>query len=260
MSDVINYYNNYDEDKRLGKSNLHRIEYLTTLRYLDSIISPCSRILDTCAGTGIYSFYLEGEGHSVTAVDIVPKFVEIMEDKKKTLSSKINVHLGDARDLSMFKPESFDTVLCMGAFYHLHQEEDRKKVIEQCLSLLNEGGIIVVSYINKFAVFLNEFNRMEKYIDFEVLNGISTDGYTNDPRSESFYFSNSEEIESLMGEFNVEKITNIGTDGIGYMMGEKILNLSEEEYQFWLESHYKTCEIQSLVGYSLHGLYIGRKK
>lgn len=36
----------------------------------------------------------------------------------------------------------------------------------------------------------------------------------------------------------------------------KILNSTEEEYNLRLDFHYKTCEN---VGYSLHGLYIGRK-
>lgn len=63
-----------------------------------------------------------------------------------------------------------------------------------------------------------------------------------------------------MDEFNLEKITDIGTDGIGFMLGDKICSLSDEEYQFWLDYHYRTCQDESLIGYSLHGLYIGRKK
>lgn len=91
MEDVINYYNNYDEDIRLEKTNLHKIEYLTTILFLDKLLIPNPRILDVCAGTGKYSFYLETKGHAVTAVDITPKFVDIMKEKKKVLCSKIDM-------------------------------------------------------------------------------------------------------------------------------------------------------------------------
>lgn len=260
MSDVLKYYENYDEDKRLGKSNLHKIEYLTTIHFLDRIIPPNSKILDVCAGTGIYSFYLEGKGHSVTAVDIVPRFVEIMEDKKKRLSSKINIYLGDARNLNKLDLENYDIVLCMGALYHLHQDNDRRKVIEQCLNILKEDGILASSYINRHASFISEFKRMDKELDREALNEIFNKGHNLDEKMSSFYLSSSQEMNKLMNEFNIEKIADIGSDGIGYMLSDKIHNLSDEEYQFWLDYHYKTCQDESLIGYSLHGLYIGRKK
>ena len=38
MDDVLNYYNSYDEEIRLDKSNLHRIEFLITAHYLDKTI------------------------------------------------------------------------------------------------------------------------------------------------------------------------------------------------------------------------------
>ncbi len=59
---------------------------------------------------------------------------------------------------------------------------------------------------------------------------------------------------------NVEKIFNIGTDGIAYLIGSKINNLTEQEYSYWVDYHLKTCENESLIGHSLHGLYIGKKK
>lgn len=260
MGDVLKYYEDYDEDKRLGKSSLHKIEYLTTIHFLDQLIPPNSKVLDLCAGTGIYSFYLEDKGHSVTAVDIVPRFIEIMEDKKRKLSSKINIYLGDARDLSRLNLEKYDVVLCMGALYHIHQDEDRRKVVKQCLNVLREDGILAASYISRYSTFITEFRRTDKELDREVLNEILNKGHNSDKKMNSFYLSSSQEINQLMIEFNLEKITNIGTDGIGYMLGDKILRLDDEEYQFWLNYHYKTCQEESLIGYSLHGLYIGRKK
>jgi len=71
LEKVIQYYENYDEDGRFFRDNAHMIEYLTTIHYFDRLFIPGSQILDACAGTGRYSFYLANQGHNVTACDLV---------------------------------------------------------------------------------------------------------------------------------------------------------------------------------------------
>lgn len=78
MKDVIKYYQYYDEENRLKKDNMHRVEYDTTKFYLDKIIKTNQTILDIGAGTGAYSFYYASRGNKVTALDISPKNVDIM--------------------------------------------------------------------------------------------------------------------------------------------------------------------------------------
>lgn len=51
-----------------------------TTRYLDKIINPNSKILDACAGTVIYAFYLAENGHKVTAGDLIEKNVILGTD------------------------------------------------------------------------------------------------------------------------------------------------------------------------------------
>ena len=73
--EIISYYESYDEGSRLERDNFHRIEFLTTMRYLEKTIPAHSSILDACAGAGAYSFALAQLGHSVTACDLVPKHI-----------------------------------------------------------------------------------------------------------------------------------------------------------------------------------------
>jgi len=42
---------------------------------------PGSRILDVCAGTGRYAFYLADRGHTVTACDIIEQYVNMIRSK-----------------------------------------------------------------------------------------------------------------------------------------------------------------------------------
>ncbi len=70
---VVESYENHREEDRLTTNNSRRLEFLTTARILDKLISGKKTILDCAAGTGIYSFYLADKGHTVTATDITPR-------------------------------------------------------------------------------------------------------------------------------------------------------------------------------------------
>jgi len=58
IEQISRHYKNYDEESRLFRDKAHLPELLTTIRYFDRIFTPGSRILDACAGTVRYSFYL----------------------------------------------------------------------------------------------------------------------------------------------------------------------------------------------------------
>lgn len=87
MQSIVEYYENYDEEARLIKDNAHKIEFITTMHFLDKFVKPSSRILEVGAGTGRYSFSLAEKGHSVTALDITPKHIEIMKEKARNSKS-----------------------------------------------------------------------------------------------------------------------------------------------------------------------------
>ena len=259
MNKVVHYYNFYDEDGRLMRDNTHKVEYLTTLYLLEKYIKTCSIILDASAGTGRYSFYLAEKGHIVTACDIVPKHVDTINERMQSTSLLKKTFIMDARDMSMFDNESFDAVLCMGPLYHLENEIERHKVISECLRILKNDGIILIAYINRQASYLIELKK-EETLQREFLDDILSKGYQSGPKSEAFYFSSSQEIESFMSDFNVEMLCNAGVDGISYILADKINRYSESDYEYWLKNHIKYCTDPYLLGYSLHGLYIGKKK
>ena len=104
-SGIIEYYENYDEKGRLQRDNSHRIEYLTTIYYFNKLFNQDSEILDVCAGTGVYSFYLAEKGHHVTACDLVPHNVDLIKENENA-GRLDNIQICNAMDLSSFKDES----------------------------------------------------------------------------------------------------------------------------------------------------------
>jgi ubiquinone/menaquinone biosynthesis C-methylase UbiE len=251
MDRLMTFYNSYDEDNRLIKDNSHKVEFITNIYYIEKYCPPNGTILDACAGTGRYAFHLSKNGNKVTAGDIVPAYVDMIKSKNKENNVLYEVKINDVLHMD-FRDNSFDVVLCMGALYHLKGENERNKAVNECIRILKPNGIIIVSYINKYAQMLIDLKRGKKFKTvYDIYKG----------QEESIFIgSNPREIKYLMEGKNIETIKNIASDGCAYLLPEQINQATDEEFETWLKYHFETCEEESILGISLHGLYIGTKK
>lgn len=93
MGYIENYYNSYDEDKRLTRKN-RLPEYVITMKYIEKYLTPNSKIIEIGAGTGRYSLTLAEKGYDVTAVELVPHNIDIMKKKVKSFH-KIKIYEGN---------------------------------------------------------------------------------------------------------------------------------------------------------------------
>ena len=245
------YYNSGYEKTRLISDNAHRIEFLTTVRYLDEILPNNSKVLDCCAGGGIYSYYLAEKGFKVTAADLSDDNVEIIKANKNCDLLQGVYHL-NVLDMSVFESESFDAVLCMGAFYHLKSKEERRQCIAECLRVLKKGGIFILAYINRNPCVLYQFWQQPKNIAMQT--ELIKTGDNN-----LFYAVDFYEIEKVVEEFNLIKIKNIGVDGSAYPLQKKINSLNKKQFNEFLNYHFSVCEEPSIIGNSMHGLLIAGK-
>lgn len=252
MDDLLAYYQNYDEDSRLYKDHAHQLEWLTSVRYLEKLIPKGSNILDSCAGTGQYSFWLGENGFEVTAGDIVAKHIDIIKASPKSIYLK-NIYLGSVLEMPQFTNGQFDVVLCMGAYYHLHSEKERNQAVRECLRVLKDDGLFVLAYINRNAVFINQLHKDPSSINEQLqvmLNG----------KNGVFYASDFNEIRNLADTFHLETVADIATDGMMYPLMDCINSLDEQQFKQYLHYHFRVCEFPSILGNSMHGLYFGQKK
>ena len=266
MVGVIEHYDKYDEDSRLVKDKVHKVEFSTTLYILNKYIVKNMNILDLGAGTVRYSFYYAERGNSVTAVDIVPKHVTIMKEKlTENKDADIKISLGTATDLSAFADESFDVVLCLGPLYHLKTKIERDKCINECLRVLKKDGILAIAYINKLFITTALIkNNKSACLHENFLNQIINNGTVDNDGRNTFimnsYFFLPNEIEDYLGAFSTDKLEHVGTDGISVILNDMVNEFSDEEYDGWMKYHLKICGEPSILGYSNHGLYLCRKK
>ena len=125
---VQEVYQRYNEDTRLNKSQAARVEFLTTVRYVEKYLTPGAKILDIGAGAGEYSLYFARKGYQVSALELADANIAAFQ-AKMTDDDPIELVQGNAMDLSRYESNSFDVVLLFGPLYHLHEEADKLQCI-----------------------------------------------------------------------------------------------------------------------------------
>ena len=260
---VVESYENYKEEDRLSTNNARRIEFLTTVRVLDELITDKKKILDCAAGTGIYAFYFADKGHEVTATDITPRHVEVIKKIAQNKPYEIDTRVLDATDMSVFADESFDVVLNMGPFYHLVNESDRNKCFQESLRVLKKGGLLVTAYIPRYYVFQHVAMKNEYFLDEKLAKQLTSTGVLPHDDEKCFwtdtYYSTDEEMENLYHSYGLEVIEHFAQDGATPHFSNKVDNWNEEQFKIWCDYHYSICRQKSLLGASNHVMIIGRK-
>lgn len=257
MNYIEDYYNNYDEDKRLMRKN-RLPEFLITMKYIEKYLTPDSKIIEIGAGTGRYSVALAEKGCDVTAVELVPHNIEILKKKVKP-NHKIKIYEGNACDLSFIESGVYDIVLLLGPMYHLYNEEDKHNAISEALRVAKKGGIIYSAYCNNDTVMYKMFYT--KKILNHLKNGDIDDNYHAVSKPELiFELYRKEDIDRLMSKYNVTRLHFVGVDMLSYLYSNKLERLNKKEFEEYMKFLNVICENESMTGLSIHMLDIFRKE
>ena len=256
MKNIIEFYNNYDEDKRLTRKS-RMPEYLTTMRYIEKYLTPDAKILEIGAGTGRYSIALADRGYDVTAVELVPHNIDIMK-KKVRPEHRIKIYEGNACDLSFINSDTYDIVLLLGPMYHLFNDEDKHKAIGEAIRVSKKGGIIYASYCNNDTCMYKMFykKRILSYLDRGLIND---DYHAKSSPNEIFELYRKPDIDELMKSHNVTRLHFVGVDMLSYVCSNKLDRLNKREFEEYMKFLSSICEREDLVGFSIHMLDVFRK-
>ena len=259
MSEIENWYDNvYNEWERLDR---HKIEFDITKRYLDKYITDKNlEIFDIGGGTGRYAFYLAKKGHKVSLLDLSGKNIEVAKEKAKEFNIELEKYIhGNALELSEYE-QKYDVILLMGPLYHLVKEVDRKLALEGALGLLKPGGIIVATFISKYAPIQDYLSYLDEIKDVRSLLGYLSDGENNgNDGFTTAYFSGPEEAEALMSDFGLTELAFAGVENILGCKEREICALDELQYNKWIDIGLALSTDKSVMGTSQHFLYIGQK-
>lgn len=250
---VNQIYNVFNEDSRLNHSNAARVEFFTTVQYIEKYLKKGDRILDIGAGAGEYSLYFARQGYEVSALELADANITRFCNK---LTGKEQVELvqGNALDLSQYEDNSFDIVLLLGPLYHLSSYEDRLKCIGEAKRVCKAGGKIFFAFISNDFLFLTELGYNADYFINGAYNK-ETFMLDNFP----FVFHTVEAARDLLVAGGIKVMHEVASDGVSELLADKINEMSDVGYRQYLRYHYYICEKPEFLGMSNHLLFVGEK-
>lgn len=295
MTDLVAYYNKFNEEKRL-QSRHGQVEYHTTMHYIHRYLellererdedqaSQCVqetlmekeidgsqaqlqdaddwndklsplRIIDIGAGTGRYSVALAAEGYDVTAVELVKYNLGILKQK----GANVKAYQGNALKLKRFADNSFDLTLLFGPMYHLHSDADQIQALSEAKRVTRPGGIIMVAYVmNDYSVI--KYGFMENHISERVKCGALTEDFQiRHDENELYDYVRLEQIDALNRAVGLNRERIIAPDGPADYIRPVLNAMDEETFELFLQYQLKNCERPELLGASSHTVDILRK-
>ena len=258
MNKMHEYYSRGEERERLDE-RFGRVEFLTTVRYVEKYLLPGAKILEVGAGAGRYSHYFARMGYYVSAIEPVDLHIE--QFKADTApGERISIIKGDSRDLSAFANGEFDITLVLGPLYHLSDAEDKRKTISEALRVTKNKGLVFAAYILNEMTVMNYLFRRNKISDKEIASCAKQNNYILSEISEKeLSICRIEDVNALMSVFSVERLHLVGTDMFSGMIRDLLANMSDETFDMYVEYIYTICERPDMIGLSGHLLDIIQK-
>lgn len=261
--DIINSYNELEEQARLDSTKARRVEYLTTLKTIDKYLREGGAIADIGCGCGIYSIHYAQKQHEVIAVDIVPKHIQALRQSAKECGLSIAAYECDAVKLDKIADNSIDLVLCLGPLYHLVDKDEQQKCIAECRRIVKPNGYILFAYISCYAVFPYVVRGHREFLRDSLCKKIITEHYVTANDSDCFwtdnYFHAPDEITAFIENMGLTIIEHLAADGQSIAFQQMINQFSDDEFEAWLNYHYMICHENSVIGSSNHGIIVAQK-
>ncbi|MEM3765416.1 MAG: class I SAM-dependent methyltransferase [Candidatus Bathyarchaeia archaeon] len=268
------------EWRRLVRDPYHRLEFDTTMHFIKKYLPLKGLVLDAGGGPGRYTIELAKLGYDVILLDLTPKLLQIAKNqiKRAKVEGKVKQLLeASIHDLSVFKDDTFDAVLCLGgALNHITYREYREKAIDELIRVAKNDAPIFVSVIGRLAVLINaiiywphemENSRIYQQIcetgDYHGIQGVYTKWYTSKRAifpPAHFYLA--EELEESFRKRNIKILEMVGLEGLATRHQKEINRLFRKypnAWKNWQEIHLKTCTHPTAVGISEHFMIICRK-
>lgn len=249
MNNLERYYEKFDEEKRLARKH-GQVEFFVTWhflqRYLKDFSSP--KIADIGAGTGAYSVPLAKEGYDVTAVEYVKSNLQKLKKKQ----ANVKTFLGDARNLSMMKDNSFDVVLLLGPMYHVFSLEEKVQVLMEAKRIAKDGGVIFVAYyMNEYGVIRHGF--VDGSIKRDLADGrLDKNFHIIGQPNDLYSFDRLSDINLYNKKASLDRLTIFAPDGASDYMRDALNKMDAETFELFKNYQLSVAENENLLGASSH--------
>jgi len=255
------------EWRRLVKDPYHRLEYDTTMHFLERYLPSKGLILDAGGGPGRYTIELARRGYRMVLLDLTPELLKIAKRRIRRAGIQAMVEgivEGTITNLSIFNDECFDAVLCLGGVLsHLVRKSDRVKAIAELSRVVKRGAPLFISVIGRLAVLMRGLADFPDLICEDVFIKIRDSGdYYGKRGFAPCHFYLPEELIKELKDQGLELLKIVGLEGIASTRRREINRLYRKipkAYKIWWKTHLKTCTHPGAIAISEHILAVCTK-
>ena len=254
------------EWRRLVQDAYHRLEFETTLHFLEKYLPEKGLILDAGGGPGRYTLELAKRGYSVVLLDLTPANLEFSrrQIKRHHLQDRVSAVVeGSIVDLSQFKSNSFDAVICLGGpLSHVLEEWKRDQAISEFIRLAKKDAPVFVSVMGRLSLLVIELMLFQHEIEMPHFKEIRDTGdYQGGSGFTACHFFLPEELRGAFEKKGAAVLEMAGLEGLSSHHDRKLNQLAKNEarWKIWLETHFQTCTHPAVVGLAEHLLIVCRK-
>lgn len=260
---------------RLFQDGYHQLEYLVTMHFLEKYLPKHGVVLDAGGGPGRYSVELAQKVTGLSLLDLSPKCLEIARNQIREADVKdrvMEIIEGSITDLSRFKNEIFDAVLCLGGpLSHILKKTEREQAASELVRVAKKKAPLFISVFNRYGFYRVLLHSGENLADAShkkmFTTGIHRAHYQHPKafrRTNGFtdaYFFCPDELKELFESKRVQTITLATCQGLSSDLIEDTNALYKDKKQWrqWLKVILQTCTDSSIIGLGTHLLYVGRK-
>jgi len=274
LSTVKRFYDDIAEKewKRLIRHPYHRLEFIVTMYFLEKYLPPHGLVLDAGGGPGRYSIELAKRGYDVVLFDLSPKCLELAKKKitRAHVAGKVKrIVEGTITDMSMFRDEEFDVVLCLAPLSHLIEGKDQQKAANEVVRVAKQGAPLFIGVIGLYGVFRSVLQRLPYELTEPSHEELFTRGvhrWHEDKHKGARGFADAvfwhpKDLRALFESRGVETLEMATCEGLSsHLQGAtNRLYRDKEKWAKWIDLLLKTCTDPVLLGMGEHFLYIGRK-
>lgn len=145
-----------------------------------------------------------------------------------------------------------DVTLLLGPLYHLINDEDKLKALNEAKRVTKPGGIIFVAYL------MNEYSILSYCFDEERINDLLEKGVVDKEfhiqahESELYDYVRIEDINRLNEKAGLERVTMFSPDGAADYMRTRLNRMSDETFARFIEYQKCISEHPDLLGAGSH--------
>ncbi len=246
------------------------IEFIVTTDALARRLPSTGRVLDVGGGPGRYTIWLAQQGYQVVLLDLSPDMLAIarVHIHEAAVDAQMeSVVLGDACNLHEFSPASFDAVLCLGPFYHL-AAADRERAASEVARVLRPRGLVFAAFMPIYTFLRRTLllpEEQHRLADPDFVSRLMDEGAfrTHVPgRFDAAFGVRPPDVAPFMERHGFTTVELLADTGFATSLAGALADLAVSNpaaHEAALRLILQTAADPSLLGGSIHLLYVGRK-